>query len=235
MRLQTGCRLLRICFLIALMAVTARASAYSVAGVYPVQDFIIADGEATLSSITALQTGELSALNVEIAPVNYETHELKKWETRYYKYLQDASYTVSSLQAGTTIYTQAFEALRNLVDLHKAMKANPQGIFATAGMNNLYLTTAVKFVKVFRTIKKEVLGSGRKSMLNGADRCRLMWSVSEELDELNYELENLCYSIRAYNILDVWMKATLPYGIYDHKMIAVSCFSRWKSRSRTVR
>ena len=227
MRLRTECKIL---FLFVLLLQAVRTSAYSVAGVYPAQEFIINTGETTASSLLGDQAKTLAELNIVIAPVNYEVSEMRKWEKRYNKYLEDASYIVSSLQAGTTIYTQAFCTLRNLVVLTKAMRENPEGIISTSYMNNLYVTTAVKFLKVFRTLKEVCKKGGPTNMLNGAERCRTLWAISAELDDLNSDLGRLCISVSSYNFLDVWMAATLPYGIYSHKQIAETCLKQWKRR-----
>ena len=41
----------------------------------------------------------------------------------------------------------------NLCNLKKAIASNPQGIVATASMNNLYIETATELVTVYTTLK----------------------------------------------------------------------------------
>lgn len=230
MRLQTECRIWLLAALLPLFAV--RASAYSVFGAFPIQEALINTGEYTTTNLLGNQAKELVALNVAVAPVNYETSKLKNWETKYYTYLQDASYMMSSLQASSTIYTQAYETFRNLYELVRSMHDNPQGVVSTAAINNLYITTAVKFLKVFRLIKYTITKSGRASMLNGSERCQLLWRISGDLDDLNHDIRRLSLSVRYYSLLDVWMNAILPYGIVNHKAVADYCFNKWKRNYR---
>lgn len=205
------------------------AHAYSVGGVFPVQESIITAGEYTIQKQIGEQVAQLMAINTEQVPMSLEFKEMDNWNRKYYNYLSTPNYIINSVQAGTTIYTKAFECFRNLVDLGKAIKENPQGVVSTAALNNLYVETAVKFVKVFRTLNNVLKKGGKQSMLNGADRCRLLWQISGELDELKTSINRLAISVRYYSILDVWWNATMQYGIYDHKNVAEYCFDKWKS------
>lgn len=228
MNLRTGFRQ-TLLLMAVIVAFSQRMSAYSLGGVFPIQESTITAGEYTLQQLIGQQAVQMAAVNAEQVPISLEFKEMDNWNRKYYNYLSDASYVINSLQAGTTIYTKAFECFRNLVDLGKAIKENPQGVVSTAALNNLYVETAVKFVKVFRTLNNVLKKGGKQSMLNGADRCRLLWQISGELDELKTSINRIAISVRYYSIIDVWWNATLQYGIYDHKQVADYCYNKWKS------
>lgn len=228
MNLRTGFRQ-TLLLMAVIVAFSQRMSAYSLGGVFPIQESTITAGEYTLQQLIGQQAVQMGAVNAEQVPISLEFKEMDNWNRKYYNYLSDAGYVINSLQAGTTIYTKAFECFRNLVDLGKAIKENPQGVVSTAALNNLYVETAVKFVKVFRTLNNVLKKGGKQSMLNGADRCRLLWQISGELDELKTSINRIAISVRYYSILDVWWNATLQYGIYDHKQVADYCYNKWKS------
>lgn len=77
------------------------------------------------------------------------------------------------------------QTLTYLWEIDQARKINPEGVFASMSMNNLYMETAAEFTKAYRILNKVIKAGGKESMLNGAERTMLLWQLSEELEVLN--------------------------------------------------
>lgn len=99
------------------------------------------------------------------------------------------------------------QTLTYLWEIDQARKINPEGVFASMSMNNLYMETAAEFTKAYRILNKVIKAGGKESMLNGAERTMLLWQLSEELEVLNKKLRSLALSVCIYNFEDVWNRA----------------------------
>ena len=81
---------------------------------------------------------------------------IHEWERKYNSYLKTAEGYASTLKACTSLYDDGVRLFINLCNLKKAIAQNPQGIVATASLNNLYIETATELVTVYTTLKDAV-------------------------------------------------------------------------------
>lgn len=108
-------------------------------------------------------------------------------------------------------HLEGVQTLNALWEVSAAKKINPQGVFATMSMNNLYMETAIQFIKTFRSLKKVCAKGTDKNMLNGAERTQLIWNLERELEQLNSKLRSwlylyLCSALRMFGIVPLQAK-----------------------------
>lgn len=136
-----------------------------------------------------------------------ETHRqftlMKKWQKRYNAYLETVSGFASALKAGTSIYANGMKVALTLGKLTKAVEHNPQGIVGTAQMNNLYMETFAQFCITFTMLKQAVAKGGPKNMLNGRERCEMLYDLEDQMKHLLATVTSLYMSVRRYELIDV--------------------------------
>lgn len=198
------------------------------------QDGVITVGEYSLQKATGRTSAAMLAMTASQTPMKMEYKAMSKWARQYYSYLDSASYIANSVQATTTIYVQAMEVLRELVDVGKAIKDSPQGLISSSIRSELYIQTAIQFINVFRTLKFVVSKGGKQNMMNGRERCEILWSISNDLDVIKRNLRSLTNEIRYCTFADLWWDATISYGIYDHRQIAENCLDNMCRASRVI-
>ena len=86
---------------------------------------------------------------------------MKEWEMQYNSYLTNVGGYASAIKGATTLYAEAVMTFQNLMNIKKAIAANPQGTVASLSMNNLYVEVTVELVKTFRLLKAVAYNEGK--------------------------------------------------------------------------
>ncbi|MCC8119004.1 MAG: hypothetical protein LIP09_09725 [Bacteroidales bacterium] len=161
-------------------------------------------------------------------------YELKiaNWQRQYNEYLMDVNRYASTLKASSTIVSDALSIFNELIAIKDAVSANPQGMVATAALNNLYGQVAADFVTVFNVFNNSIAKGGETNMLTGAERSKSLWMIEDTLKQLYKDLRKLCISLKFHNMMDVWNNALMGYGVLDKKSIAEIAHDRWKRAAR---
>lgn len=201
----------------------------------PSQYVIIGEGQSKINSEISSQTKKEAQIAGEQNTMSGMYTVMKKWEQKYNSYLKTTTGYADALRAGTTLYAEGVQTLRNLYDLKKAAAANPQGIAASMSMNNLYMEIVAELVKTFRILKVAIATGGEENMLTGAERTQLLWSLNDSMDQLNRKLRRLAISIAYYNMEDVWNDITAGLTEKDHGEIAREAQKRWRRTLKVYR
>ena len=136
--------------------------------------------------------------------------------------------------ADCQLYLEGVQTLNALWEVSAAKKINPQGVFATMSMNNLYMETAMQFIKTYRSLKKVCKKGGDKNMLNGAERTQLIWNLERELEQLNSKLRRLAVSISVFSFEDVWNRAIAGKIDKSNGMLALEARNRMRRAATSV-
>lgn len=231
MKLQTGYRTARwlVTVTMSLAVLTVRGQAHQS---NPSQYVAIAEGNIKIDNTVNDQIkSEEKTLAMQTA-MSVEWNSIKTWQKKYNSYLKTTRGYADGLKAATTLYAEGVKTLRNLYDLTKAAKANPQGIGATLAMNNLYVEVAAELVKTYSILKKSIDLGGSENMLTGAERTELLWWIEDNMAQLNRKLRKLAISIAFYNMTDVWHQATAGMIDRSHGDVAADALDRWKRVQR---
>lgn len=188
-------------------------------------------GNASIDGAVKGQTGKLQKMAVMQGAMYGEFTKIAEWEGKYNSYLKTTRGYAESLKAGTMLYLDGMRTIQCIIEVKKAVVANPEGIAASGLMTNVYAETAAQFVKAYKRIQ-EVAKGGKENMLNGAERNEMLWNLVEEMDGLNRELHQLAISIAYYNMMDVWRMATAGFTQKDHGLIAQEALDRWQRAQR---
>lgn len=186
------------------------ASAQGITQSNPLEYVAIHAGEARLDSQTVKQSAAMGSLAGEQGAMRVVSTKMKQWEDKYNSYLKTTSGYASRIKAATTLYADGMQTLMALWEVHAACRVNPQGIAASVSMNSLYMETAIEFIRTYKSLKNVVAKGGEGNMLDGAARTRLLWDLTNSLEQLNRKLRQLSVSITMYSFEDVWARAT--YG-----------------------
>ena len=154
--------------------------------------------------------------------------KMRKWEQKYYEYLSTAEGYAQQLKAACTLYAEGMQTLVCLYNVHAACKINPQGIAASIPFNNLYVETAVEFLKSFEAVDSLVAGGGGSHLLNGAERTKCLWEITYNLEDLNTKLRRLASSILVYSFDDVWNHATAGMVQKSNRQLAEEAIRRFR-------
>ena len=198
----------------------------------PSQHVAIAEGNIKIDSIKKKAIHVQDTTLVMQLAMSVEWNSIKTWQKKYNSYLKTTRGYADGLKAATTLYAEGVKTLRNLYDLTKAAKANPQGIGATLAMNNLYVEVAAELVKTYSILNKSVALGGSGNMLTGAERTELLWWIEDNMAQLNRKLRKLAISIAFYNMTDVWHQATAGMTDRSHGDVAADALDRWKRAQR---
>ena len=200
----------------------------------PDQYIIIAEGQKKINdNIRDQTTGQQKTAALQGA-IALEFTIIKGWEGKYIDYLKTVRGYAESLKAGTSIYAEGVEVLRNIYDLRRAIGSNPVGMAATLSLNDLYLETASEFVKVYTTLKESVAKGGETNMLRGSERTEMLWQLCDQMADLNRRLRQLTISIAYHNMLDVWNRYTAGLIDRNKSVIASEALERWQRASHTA-
>lgn len=225
MKLQTAIRSSAIILLLLFMKMTVWGQ--SVIAAYPDQWIIISLYGGDVISQSQKNTKKMAEVIAEQHITDQMLTVLDKWNKEYNDYLKDTTGIVSSIKAGSMLYTQGAILLENIFLLKKAIGSNPEGLPASVPMNNLYMETAVTAIKCCKTLKTACTKGGSDNMLTGAERVELLWRLGEEMRELNKKVRKTAISIAYYRLTDVWWKATEGMVDYDHGTIAKRSMKEW--------
>lgn len=192
----------------------------------PLQYAAIQNGEANISARIKSQTDNMDNLAGVQGSMVKDAATMKKWEKQYNAYLTTAKGYAEKIAAASTLFQDGMQTLTYLWEIDQARKINPEGVFASMSMNNLYMETAAEFTKAYRILNKVIKAGGKESMLNGAERTMLLWQLSEELEVLNKKLRSLALSVCIYNFEDVWNRAIAGKIEKPNGMIASDAIRR---------
>lgn len=195
----------------------------------------------------AIKKGEDSILNEISAQTNYRkkeagiqavlsetTAKIKNWEQQYNKYLKTKEGFADGIAAACQLYLEGVQTLNALWEVSAAKKINPQGVFATMSMNNLYMETAIQFIKTYRSLKKVCKKGGNGNMLNSTERTQLIWNLERELEQLNSKLRRLAVSISVFSFEDVWNRAIAGKIDKSNGMLALEARNRMRRAATSV-
>lgn len=199
----------------------------------PLHVYAIATGGELINSSVKNQTKDMEKTGLLQGAMAAELTQIKKWESKYNSYLKTARGYAEALKAGTTLYAEGVVTLRELHNIVKACKENPQGIGASLAMNNLYCEAATELVKTYRTLKYSIAVGTTANMLTGAERTELMWMLSDNMYALNKKLRQIALSVAYYNMTDVWNHAIAGMVDKTHGQIAAEALDRWKRAQKT--
>lgn len=225
MKLRTGFK--AICIAFALMS-SSKAYSLSVISSNPMEYAAMIKGYSTILATNGTQSGYLSGIDVAAGGVALADRKMRKWEQKYYEYLSTAEGYAQQLKAACTLYAEGMQTLVCLYNVHAACKINPQGIAASIPFNNLYVETAVEFLKSFQALDSLVAGGGESHMLNGAERTKALWEITYNLEDLNTKLRRLASSILVYSFDDVWNHATAGMVQKSNRQLAEEAFRRFR-------
>ena len=232
MRLQIN-KLIIATIGIALLSV-ATAKGQSASTSNPLQYAAIQAGEAKINNNLKSQTDGMEKLATAQGSMVKEATMMKKWEKNYHAYLTTAQGYAEKIAAASTLFQEGMQTLSYLWEIDQARKINPEGVFASMSMNNLYMETASEFVKCFRLLNKVVKKGGQENMLNGSERTMVLWQLSEELELLNKKLRSLAISITVFNFEDVWNRAIAGKIEKTNAMLASDARKRQSKAMRQV-
>lgn len=195
----------------------------------PLEYEAIREGQGAVDKNVGGQADKLAKVAGFQGAMTEEFAEMKKWDAQYMSYLKTAQGFAESLKAGTTIFADGVIVLRHIMEIRRAVEANPEGIAANLCMSDIYTETANCFVKVYNLLSKTVAGGGSTNMLSGAERNELLWQLADEIGELKTRLGSLAVCLAFNDLSDVWWTATAGMTNRSHGEIARHAFSKWKN------
>lgn len=219
--------LLAICF-------SAKSYGQGASSSNPLEYAAIQKGEADIHSHITTQTRDMGELAAVQGTMVGEATLMKKWEKQYNSYLTTTKGYAEKIAAACTLFQEGVQTLTYLWEIDQARKVNPQGVFASMSMNNLYMETAAEFTKTYRLLNKVVKKGGQENMLNGSERTLLLWKLSAELEQLNKKLRSLALSITVFNFEDVWNRAIAGKIEKTNGMLAEDARKRQSKAMRQV-
>ena len=200
----------------------------------PLEYAAIQKGEADINSHITTQTRDMGELAAVQGTMVGEATLMKKWEKQYNSYLTTTKGYAEKIAAACTLFQEGVQTLTYLWEIDQARKVNPQGVFASMSMNNLYIETAAEFTKTYRLLNMVVKKGGQENMLNGSERTLLLWKLSAELEQLNKKLRSLALSITVFNFEDVWNRAIAGKIEKTNGMLAEDARKRQSKAMRQV-
>lgn len=200
----------------------------------PMLQFVHLQGTDSVNSRISKET----KLSREIAgfqgAIGAEFAGMKRWQRKYIEYLSTVQGYAEAIKAGTTLYSDALITLRNIMDIKKAAKLNPQGLGAALVMSDIYVETTVEFIKTFRTLENAIAKGGDQNLLTGKERTQMLWSICDRLEELNDKLRMLSLCVAYYDMNDVWNQALSGIIPRTKADVAKDAFKRWRKVDRVI-
>lgn len=232
MRLLIEFRAVMLCLAIVLSTAVCRAQISGTTS-NPGQYLAIKKGEDNILNKISAQTNYRKKEAGIQAELSATTAMIKNWEQQYNKYLTTKGFA-DRIAADCQLYLEGVQTLNALWEVSAAKKINPQGVFATMSMNNLYMETAIQFIKTYRSLKKVCKKGGDGNMLNGAERTQLIWNLERELEQLNSKLRRLAVSISVFSFEDVWNRAIAGKIDKSNGMLALEARNRMRRAATSV-
>lgn len=157
-------------------------------------------------------------------------YQMKEWENKYNSYLGTVQGFAEQIKGATTLYADAVITLRNLNDLKRMIESNPQGLVSSAVLNNLLIETADCLVLVFYQLNKSVAQGGDKNLLSGKERAEMIWQLVDRVEELNFKIRQLTYSVAVLSIQDVARYYLTRVGLNQgYRGVAETCLAKFKN------
>lgn len=233
MRLLIEFRAVMLCFAIVLSTAVCRGQ-FSATTSNPGEYLAIKKGEDNILNEISAQTNYRKKEAGIQAELSATTAKIKNWEQQYNKYLKTTEGFADGIAAACQLYLEGVQTLNALWEVSAAKKINPQGVFATMSMNNLYMETAMQFIKTYRSLKKVCKKGGNGNMLNSAERTQLIWNLERELEQLNSKLRRLAVSISVFSFEDVWNRAIAGKIDKSNGMLALEARNRMRRAATSV-
>ena len=233
MKLLIKFRAVMLCFAIVLSTVDSRGQ-ISATTSNPGEYLAIKKGEDNILNEISAQTNYRKKEAGIQAELSETTTKIKNWEQQYNKYLKTTEGFADGIAAACQLYLEGVQTLNALWEVSAAKKINPQGVFATMSMNNLYMETAIQFIKTYRSFKKVCKKGGNGNMLNSAERTQLIWNLERELEQLNSKLRRLAVSISVFSFEDVWNRAIAGKIDKSNGMLALEARNRMRRAATSV-
>lgn len=220
---------------LSVFAVLAVLPCHSQSSEDPLLQLVYQQGTDSVNSRISKETKVSREIAEFQGSIGAEFAGMKRWQRKYIEYMSTVQGYAEAIKAGTTVYSDALVTLRNIMDIKKAARLNPQGLGATLVMSDIYVETTVEFIKTFRTLQNAIAKGGDQNLLTGKERTQMLWSICDRLEELNDKLRMLCLCVAYYDMNDVW-KRTLSGIIPRTKAdVANDAFERWRKVDRVIR
>lgn len=233
MKLLIKFRAVMLCFAIVLSTAVCRGQ-ISATTSNPGEHLAIKKGEDNILNEISAQTNYRKKEAGIQAELSVTTAKIKNWEQQYNKYLKTTEGFADGIAAACQLYLEGVQTLNALWEVSAAKKINPQGVFATMSMNNLYMETAIQFIKTYRSLKKVCKKGGNGNMLNSTERTQLIWNLERELEQLNSKLRRLAVSISVFSFEDVWNRAIAGKIDKSNGMLALEARNRMRRAATSV-
>ena len=124
----------------------------------PLLMLAVANGTALVNNQISEETNKMREVGLLQNSIGLQFNGIKTWEGKYNSYLKTARGYAEMLKAGSTLYLDAMVTLRTILEIKRAVKANPEGLAANLAMSNIYIETAMEFIKTFRMLKYTITG-----------------------------------------------------------------------------
>ena len=124
----------------------------------PLLMLAVANGTALVNNQISEETSKMREVGLLQNSIGLQFNAIKTWEGKYNSYLKTARGYAEMLKAGSTLYLDAMVTLRTILEIKRAVKANPEGLAANLAMSNIYIETAMEFIKTFRMLKYTITG-----------------------------------------------------------------------------
>lgn len=200
----------------------------------PLEYVALAEGNELINGQITSQIEDQQKTALFQNTIAAEFTKIHEWERKYNSYLKTAEGYASTLKASTSLYDDGVRIFLSLCNLRKAIEKNPQGIVATASLNNLYIETATELLTVYTTLRDAIAKGGSENMLTGAERSKTLWALNDRLESFNKKLNRLCLSIRYYTMSDMWNNVTAGMLDRSNGEIAHLAMGRWRRCASAV-
>lgn len=237
MRLQTDNntrRFLIACMIGCIFLCPARMMGQSATTNHAIEYWLIESYNDAITDLHSVQTQYADTTAAAATATTVLYYIMGGWERKYNEYLKDNTFA-NAMTAGVNLYAEGTKTLFYINELRKVVKNNPEGIIATAALNNLYVEVAVDLLRTFRTLKYCVGAGGSENMLTGAERAKMFLRLADELHQMNAKLQKLTLSIGYYNLLDVKDRAIRPIIRHDKMSAAKESLKGWRRAYRSIR
>ena len=200
----------------------------------PLEYVALAEGNELINGQITSQIEDQQKTALFQNTIAAEFTKIHEWERKYNSYLKTAEGYASTLKASTSLYDDGVRIFLSLCNLRKAIEKNPQGIVATASLNNLYIETATELLTVYTTLRDAIAKGGSENMLTGAERSKTLWALNDRLESFNKKLTRLSLSIRYYTMSDMWHNVTAGMLDRSNGEIAHQAMGRWRRCASAV-
>lgn len=209
--------------------------AQSVTAEHPIQYGIILMATDSLKQEVNDQIRAQNEIAIKATDMSVKFSVMEGWEDKYNAYLKKVDGYASALKAGTTLYSEGVRTLYFVNQLRKAVSKNPQGLFATAALSNLYVDVAADLFKTFRLLQMCVARGGEMNMMTGAERTEMLWMLDDTIHDLNKKLQRLSISISYFTLGDVKDAYLAKIIRPDHTTVAGQALNRWQRAAEVNR